>query len=49
MNPARALSPYLVFGPYNANILIYLIGPIIGGVLAALLYSAIFLPKDEVK
>jgi MIP family channel proteins len=49
MNPARALSPYIVFGPYNANILIYLIGPIIGGVLAALLYSAIFLPKDEVK
>ncbi|HST03595.1 MAG TPA: aquaporin [Chloroflexia bacterium] len=49
MNPARDISPYIVFGPYNANILIYIIGPIIGGVLAALLYSAIFLPKDEVK
>jgi MIP family channel proteins len=49
MNPARDISPYIVFGPYNANILIYIIGPIIGGVLAALLYNAIFLPKDEVK
>lgn len=46
MNPARAFSPYLVFGPYNANILIYFIGPIVGGVIAALLYSSLFLPSD---
>ncbi len=46
MNPARAFSPYIVFGPYNANILIYWIGPIIGGILASLLYSTLFLPDD---
>ncbi|MGA7731877.1 MAG: aquaporin [Chloroflexia bacterium] len=46
MNPARAFSPYLVFGPYNGNILIYWIGPIIGGVLASLLYSTLFLPVE---
>ena len=45
MNPARAFSPFLVFGPYNADILIYWIGPIIGGVIAALLYNTLFLPK----
>lgn len=47
MNPARAFSPYLVFGPYNANILIYWIGPIIGGIIAALLYTTFFLPDES--
>jgi MIP family channel proteins len=46
MNPARAFSPYLVFGPYNANILLYWIGPIVGGVLASLVYTRFFL-EDE--
>ena len=49
MNPAGDHAPYIVFGPDNAHILIYIIGPIICGLLAGLLYNAIFLPKDEVK
>jgi MIP family channel proteins len=46
MNPARAFSPYLVFGTYDANILIYWIGPIVGGVIASLLYTIFFLPEE---
>jgi MIP family channel proteins len=44
MNPAHAFSAALVNGPLDADNLIYWIGPIIGGVLAALLYSGLFLP-----
>jgi MIP family channel proteins len=47
MNPAHAISAELVNGSFDANILIYWIGPIIGAVLAALLYSGLFLPKDR--
>jgi hypothetical protein len=47
MNPARAFCPWLVFGPYDSpNIVLYWIGPIIGGAIAALLYSTLFLPKE---
>ena len=45
MNPAHALSAELVNGPIDCNALIYWIGPIIGGVLAALLYNGLFLPR----
>lgn len=45
MNPAHALSAELVNGALDANALIYWIGPILGGVLAALLYSGLFLPR----
>jgi MIP family channel proteins len=44
MNPAHALSAELVNGAIDANALIYWIGPIIGGVLAAVLYKGLFLP-----
>jgi glycerol uptake facilitator-like aquaporin len=47
MNPAHALSAELVNGSFDANALIYWIGPILGAVLAALLYSGLFLPKDR--
>jgi glycerol uptake facilitator-like aquaporin len=45
MNPAHSISAALVNGPLDANALIYWIGPIIGGVLAALLYAGLFLPR----
>jgi MIP family channel proteins len=45
MNPAHAISAALVNGPLDGNALIYWIGPIIGGVLAALLYAGLFLPR----
>ncbi len=44
MNPARALGPALISGTWG-NHLVYWIGPIIGGVGAALLYHTILI-KD---
>ena len=38
VNPARTLGPALVAGDFNA-IWVYIVGPIAGGVLAALLYD----------
>jgi MIP family channel proteins len=45
MNPAHALSAELVNGAIDSTALIYWIGPIIGGVLAAVLYKGLFLPR----
>ncbi len=44
MNPARTFGPALASG-YWANHLVYWIGPIIGGVVAALLYDGVFAEK----
>jgi aquaporin Z len=41
MNPARALGPIIVAGAYN-NALVYLIGPLLGGAAAALVYRTVF-------
>lgn len=57
LNPALALSPFLtsaLFGGHaqNSEMLVYLIGPIIGGVVAALLYqyvSDMRSPANKVK
>lgn len=46
MNPAHALSAELVSGPFDINFIVYWVGPIIGGVLAALLYQGLFLPRE---
>ncbi len=42
MNPARSFGPALASGFWD-NHLVYWIGPILGGVLASLLYSQVFL------
>jgi MIP family channel proteins len=42
MNPARSLGPALVSARFEGH-LIYWIGPIIGGVVAALVYDRLFL------
>lgn len=54
INPARGFSPYLVSflvgnpaGLVWTNYLIFLIGPIIGGIVAALLYKFIATPNSE--
>jgi glycerol uptake facilitator len=54
INPARGFSPYLVSflvgnpaGLVWSNYLIFLIGPIVGGIIAALLYSFIASPSSE--
>ena len=45
MNPARAFGPALVAGAFNAQY-VYWIGPIVGGLIAGLLYSRVMLKRD---
>lgn len=47
MNPARALAPAIVSGVWNEFWWIYWVGPIAGGIVAALLYWTIFLPRED--
>ena len=46
MNPARALGPALVSGVWDGH-LVYWVGPIVGAVLAALLYHYAFMEQEE--
>jgi MIP family channel proteins len=46
MNPARSFGPALVSGIFEGH-LIYWIGPIIGGIAAALLYDGLFLRRGK--
>ncbi len=46
INPARAFGPALLSGEWTDQ-LVYWIGPIIGGVVAALLYQYVFLEDRE--
>jgi MIP family channel proteins len=48
MNPARAFGPALVAGEWVAHI-VYWVGPILGGVAAALLWEHVLLPPRERK
>ena len=47
MNPARALAPALVSGTWNGDQIIYWVGPILGAIAGALLYTALFLRKED--
>lgn len=44
LNPARSFGPAVASGIFEGH-LIYWIGPIVGGVAAALLYDTLFLPR----
>ncbi|MDT7578165.1 MAG: hypothetical protein QOH17_4498 [Pseudonocardiales bacterium] len=46
VNPVRALGPALVAGQFAA-LWIYIVGPLVGGILAALVYDR-FLAKAHV-
>jgi aquaporin TIP len=48
MNPARAFGPALVAGEWVAQI-VYWVGPILGGVAAALLWEHVLLPPRQRK
>jgi MIP family channel proteins len=48
MNPARAFGPALVAGQWVAHA-VYWVGPILGGVVAALLWEHVLLPPRERK
>ncbi len=46
VNPARALGPMIVSGRFD-SVWAYVIGPVLGGVLAALLYARFLQPAQE--
>ncbi len=46
MNPARTFGPALASGTWHGH-LVYWIGPIIGAVIAAVLYTSCFLENDK--
>ena len=45
LNPARTLGPAIASGNF-ADIWLYFIGPVVGGVLAAALYNGLLKPND---
>lgn len=47
MNPARAFGPELVQGGAWSDAWIYYIGPFAGGVIAAVLYTMLYLPNED--
>lgn len=49
-NPARSLGPAITgefYGGFGTWFVIYVLGPIVGGVLASTLYRYVFLERDE--
>jgi MIP family channel proteins len=48
MNPARAFGPAVVSGSWVGH-LVYWIGPLVGGVLAAVLWEYVLLPRTPLK
>ncbi|MFL6194175.1 MAG: MIP/aquaporin family protein [Thermoanaerobaculia bacterium] len=46
LNPARSIGPAVATGNFN-NLWVYLVGPILGGVVAGLLYKTVFEERDR--
>ncbi len=50
LNPARAFGPALVSGEFGSAgtwILVYIVGPVVGGALAGLIYTKVVLDEQE--
>lgn len=47
MNPARAIAPAIVSGDLQMDQIVYWVGPIIGAIAAALLYTQVFMPRGD--
>lgn len=45
MNPARSFGPAVVIGQFEGQAA-YWIGPLLGGIVAALLYDRVFIPRE---
>lgn len=45
LNPARSIGPAVAVGDFS-NLWVYLVGPVIGGVVAGVLYKAIFEERE---
>ncbi len=45
LNPARTIGPAIVSGNFT-DIWLYMVGPVVGGILAALLYTTLLKPTD---
>jgi len=46
LNPARSIGPAVATGNF-ANLWVYLVGPILGGVIAGLLYKTVFEERER--
>jgi glycerol uptake facilitator-like aquaporin len=46
MNPARSFGPAIASGIFEGQV-VYWVGPILGGIVAALLYDALFLRRGK--
>ena len=48
MNPARTFGPALAGGGFDGmNHLVYWIGPIVGSILAAIIYKNVFMENND--
>jgi MIP family channel proteins len=46
LNPARSIGPALILGDFS-DIWIYLLGPVVGGIVAGLLYKGLFEERER--
>jgi MIP family channel proteins len=48
MNPARAFGPFIAANYWNRNDIVFWIGPLLGAVIAGLIYGYVLLPHEDI-